>query len=131
MIIFQNSKCIIRTIESYGDKQFPISEQIKHITCGIVPHVLDKEGIGGFLFLTMYGGGVFGESLFFDTPSPDNRSVDIYGILYSREEHISEYVFGLTHNLVQYGLCFGPTQVTSDQCYERTLEIVKDFVLYE
>jgi len=79
----------------------------------------------------MYGRGFFGESLFFDTPSPLNRSIDIYGILYSKEEHISEYVLGLTHSLVQYGLCFGPTQVTSDQCYERALEIVKDFALYE
>jgi hypothetical protein len=129
-VIFQNSKCIIRTVESYGSESFPIPDEIKHLTCGIVPHVLDQEGIGGFLFLTLYGEPLHGKlEYFFDGPSPSNLHINIYGCM--AKVDAKKYVLGLVEDLIEYGLCFGPTKTTMDQVEERAREIVKTFELYE
>ena len=130
-VIFQNSKCIIRTVESYGSESFPIPDEIKHLTCGIVPHVLDQEGIGGFLYVSLYGTHLFvSGGCFFDEPSPLDLRINIYGLAFGVED-TSKYVFELVTSLVSYGLCFGPTNTTMDQVEERAREIVKTFELYE
>ena len=129
-IIFQNSKCIIRTIEQYGSESFPIPDEIKHLTCGIVPHVLDLEGIGGFLYMTLYGEALHGTwDYFFDGPTPLDLHINVYGC--TVPVNAKRYVLGLVEDLISYGLCFGPTKTTEDQGEERTREIVKTFELYE
>lgn len=130
-VIFQNSKCIIRTVESYGSESFPIPDEIKHLTCGIVPHVLDLEGIGGFLFLTLYGEPLFkaNKNYWFGGASPVDLCINIHGCGVTVNSPV--YVLGLVKSLISYGLCFGPTETTMDQVEERAREIVKTFELYE
>lgn len=131
-IIFQNSKCIIRTIESYGDEFFSIPDDIKHVTCGIVPSIMNSENIEGVLFLTLCGSAYYkpmrGGNYFIDESDVVTRSIEIMNL-----ENIpvtKEYVEDLIDALLRYNECRGPSELTYKQIEDRAKELAEKFELY-
>ena len=132
-VIFQNSKCIIRAIESYGGESFPISDELKHVTCGVIPHIMDSEGIEGVLFVTLSGSAYYkpmkGGNYFIDEPDVITRSIEIMNL--ENIQVTKEYVEDLIDAVLRYGECKGPSEWTYKQIEDRAKLLAEKFELYQ
>lgn len=115
-IIFNNSKCIIRVV---GD----VPEEIQHVTCGIVPHLMDEQYIAGFLFLNLAGPNdlTSDPADFFvgQFSTAVNPTISIEGLKGARCDKL--YVKELIHAL----LCYKTTQMAFNGT-GRDLEIIAE-----
>lgn len=131
-VIFQNSKCIIRTIESYGNESFLIPDEIKHVTCGVVPHIMDSENIEGVLFLTLCGSAYYkpmkSGNYFIDEPDIITRSIEIMNL--ENIQVTKEYIEDLIDSVLRYKECSGPSKWTYKQLEDRVKELAEKFEIY-
>lgn len=134
-IIYQNSKCIIRCIDDYYESKMPVPETIKHVTAGIVPSVMDHEGMNGFLFLTLVGHSYFDskifQNFFIDEPDPISQEIIITNLHDKNAD--KKYIVALIESLIKYKLCTETSRTCLSEEYIslRAKELSCHFMLYE